>query len=515
MTRTMIRLMVLILAACGGAAPRPPVTALEPAAPAAAPAEPVPAELVFPEGPEEGFRGERPRADAPRAFQQPAIEHFELSNGIEVYLVERHELPTVTMDLTFEGGIAASPKGKEGLAQLCISLMTEGTDKLDKVAFSEALADMASHVGSWASREQQGVSMATLSRFLDPTLDLWVDTILRPGLRTADFDRKVAESLAGIKQQKGAPGSLGQRLAGNVLFGGDHPFGRIPTEASIQALSLDDCRAHIAATVKPQGAKLYIVGDVTPAQLRDKLDARLGAWKGKPRPMARIGKPRPTTSRMFFVDVPGAPQSQIYVMHMGPDRKAKDYFATTIMAGVLGGDFGSRINMNLREDKGWAYGAYGGFSYTRPLGFFAAAASVRSDATKGAVEELMKEIRTMVTGEVTDEELGREIKGAILSLPAQFATGQQTLGAFRELVTYGLPLDWYGSYVQNFQSVTKEGVMRAAKEHLKPDGAVVLVVGDGQKVLPGLQSLLPALGNSRLPNLIVLDADGREVTQAK
>lgn len=512
-------LVAVAMASCGGgtqqvtpAGPAPvQPESPPPAEPVVAkplpPAEPEPPELVFPD---EEFRAQRPTVAATRPFKQPKVERFKLANGIEVYLVARHELPTVTMDLVFDGGSVNDPKGKEGLARQCVALMSEGTEKLDKVAFSEALADMASGVNAWAGRDQQGVTVSSLSRFLDPTLDLWADVLLRPGMRQADFERMRAQAKATVKQQKGAPTTVAQRVFGSVLFGEEHPFGRVLTEASLDALTLDDCKAYVAAYIKPQGARLYVVGDITRKQIEEKVGARLGGWKGKPRASAKLPKPAARQGRIFFVHVANAPQSQIYVMHLGPERKAPDYFANTVMASILGGSFSSRINTNIREDKGWAYGAYGVFRYTRHFGWFLASASVRTDVTKEAIVEIVKEMDGMITGDISDEELQREIKGAILSLPGQFATGMQTLGSFRELVYYGLPLNWYETYVQNVQKVTKDLVKKSARAHLKPRDVVVLVVGDAAKVRPKLDELLTS-GVLGPGELVVLDADGKVV----
>lgn len=478
----------------------------EPTEPAAAPAE-----LVFPD---EEFRAQPPQAGEPRPLKPPTIERFKLANGIEVYLVERHELPTVSMQLVLEGGSMNDPAGKEGLARTCMTLLGDGTEALDKIAFNEALADMASSVQSFAGRDQQGIAMASLSRSLDPTLDLWADTILRPGLRQEDFERDVKQSLASLKQSKGAPATLGQRILPIVTFGAAHPFGRLSTEASYGALALDDCKKYVADYVKPQGAKLYIVGDVTQAQVKEKVGKRLAAWKGKPRASVKIAKPKAPAGKLFFVDIPNAPQSQIYLVHAGPARKSPDYFETYVMSQVLGGSFASRINMNIREAKGWAYGAGGGFRYLRTFGFFAASASVRADTTKDSILEIWKEMNGMLAAEISDEELAREVNGAILSLPGQMATGGQVLQTFQELVYFGLPLDYYGSYVAKMRKVTKALVKKAATKHLKPNDVQVLVVGDAKVVLAGLEELVTsgALGKGEL---VILDADGKVITPAK
>jgi zinc protease len=237
--------------------------------------------------------------------------------------------------------------------------------------------------------------------------------------------------------------------------------------------------------------------------------------------------------RIFFVDVPGAAQSQVQLMHFGPLRTAPDYMATTLMSSILGGGFSSRLNMNLREDKGYSYGARGGFGYTRFFGTFGAGASVRTDATYQTVLEIVHEVSALATAKTppTAAELDREKTGAILGLPGRFATSSAALQAFRGLVYFGLPLDYYASYVAKMGKVDAAQVAKAAKAHLKPGDAVFLVVGDGSapvKVRNGKtdepllkdgqpvtlrQALadLAASGDLGKGALVVLDADGKPV----
>ncbi len=512
---------LLLAASCAGGSktatstpePTPAPIGGEPApTPEPVAGQPAPAEAPLPElaFPADDFRKAQPAGGALRPVQQPAIARFKLANGIEVYLVEDHKLPTVTATLVFEGGNINDPAGKEGLNRVCSQTMGDSTESLDKVALSEALADMASSVGVGAGSDQITVSMASLSRSLDATASLFAEVLLKPGMRQTDFDRNVRQATAGLKQQKGAPAGLGGLLLGSVINGEQHPLGRFQSEASLGAITLDDCKAWQKDYLKPTGAKLWIAGDMTQPQVKA-LGGRLFAgWKGKPKASVKVGKPTPRKGRIFFIDVPGAAQSQIYVVHPGPDRKAKDYFANTVVSGVLGGGFTSRINMNIREDKGYAYGAFGNFNYTRYFGTFVAGASVRTDVTDKSLIEIYKEINGVATGEITDAEIKREKDSMILSLPARFETAGSVLGSFRGLVYYGLPLDYYAKWVKNVEGINKGAVTASAKKHIKPKDVIVFVVGDASVVLPGLQKLHAdkAFGEG---DLVVLDVDGKVV----
>jgi len=521
-------------APAAAASAAPAATAPEPAAPpATAPAEAVTTALLPTNGdekkadgqraaaeeaaaaapvfPHESFRQHQPPAGPSKPLVPPGIEHFQIGDGIDVYLVERHQLPTISLDLAFPGGGVNDPADKAGRAGLCMNLLDDGTATLDKVAFEEAQADIGSSVDAWAGNEQQGLSANTLTKNLGRTLDLWADTLLRPGLRQNDHERNVLQQVAGVRQSKGAPPSIGRRVSGAIFYGAEHPLGRIVTEASTQAVTLDDCRAYPAAWLRPRGAQLYVVGDITRAQIESEIGRRLAEWKGAPQPSATVGAAQPQSAKLFFVDVPGAPQSYVLLAHPGPVRQAPDFIPTNVMVGILGGEFSSRINMNLREDKGWAYGAGAGIRYSHGTGMFRASASVRADATKDAVLELYREVQRMATTPVDAAELQREKNGEALALPAAFATGNSILGTYRDLIFFGLPMDYYTTFAQKVGAVSGAQVGAAGKEHLHPEQLHVLVVGDAKTQLPGLREAVAAGALGPAGAVVELDADGRPV----
>jgi zinc protease len=351
--------------------------------------------------------------------------------------------------------------------------------------------------------------MDTLTRNLDTTLDLWADTLLHPGLRQEELDRNLKRRIAGLQQTKGNPNGVAGRVAGSIVYGPEHLFGRVQTEASLGAITLADCKAFVADNLKPEGAQLFAVGDITKAELTAKLTARLKGWKGRAKAAPKLTAAQPRKGKIFFVDMPNAPQSVVQLMHLGPVRKAPDFQPTSIMAAILGGSFTSRINMNIREKHGYAYGARGDFRYNRVGSMFNASAQVRTDVTKESIVEMLNEIRSMHDGEPTAEELSREKDGKVLALPARFATGAQVLGAFRDLVYFGLPLDYYDTLVPKVRAVDVAAVKKAAAAHLKLGDLQLLVVGDGKVVLPKLKEL--AATHELTGDLVVLDADGKPI----
>ena len=520
--------------------PEPAPVPVQPAPKAEVPVEPAyqsvaqtaqPQELQFPE---DDFRNAQPKAGAPRPFRLPKIKPFTLKSGLKVYLVEQHALPIVSLDLNFDGGSLLDPKGKEGLASVCMSMLTEGTDKLDKIQYAEALADVASNIGAYAADDSLGVSLSSLTKHLDATFALFVETLRAPGFRATDFERMIKRRIESVRQSKGNPASVAGRVSGTVLYGAAHPFGAVVTEDSLKAITLDDCKALAASALKPAGARLFVVGDLTEAQVRAHFDKpELAAWKGAGAKLPALPKPKTLDGRIFFVHIAGAAQSQVAYWQFGPSRTAADYFSNTLMAAVFGGGFASRINMNLREDKGYSYGARGGFGYSKQYGTFNASASVRTDSTYQTLVEIDREVKELWSGKtpVKPEELEREKQGAILGMPGQFATAQAALGNYRRLVYFGLPLDYYDSYVAKLGGVSLAQLKASAAKQLKPGQAIYLVVGDGDAKMVARENGkdIPYLVNGRhvtlrealadlaqsgrvgAGSLVELDTDGKPV----
>jgi zinc protease len=471
-----------------------------------------PQELTFPD---EDFRKQQPAPTASRPFKFPEVKPFTLKNGIKVYLVEQHTLPIVSMDLNFDGGSVTDPKGKDGLAGLCMSMLTEGTQKLDKIAYSEALADVASNINAYAADDSQGVQLASLTKHVDTTFALFAETLLSPGMREADFDRLKKRRIESVRQSRSNPTSIPFRVSGPVLYGANHPLGGVVTEPGLESITLADCKKQIATWMKPKNARLFVVGDLTEAQVRATFDkSPLAAWTGAAPKLPNLGTPKTMPGRIFFVHVPNAAQASVSLLWFGPKRTAPDYFANSMLGGVLGGGFTSRINMNLREDKGYAYGARGGFSYPlKSLGMVNVTGSVQADSAYQTLLEIDREVKELASGKrpVAADELEREKVNAELALPGRFSTAQSALGQYRSLVYYGLPLDYFKTYVDKVRKVTEKEVKASATKHLRTTGAVYVVVGNGDEkmIINNPNAPKGALPKDRkLP----LEKDGKQVT---
>jgi zinc protease len=502
--RTPLLTAALLLAACKPAATTHPPADTGPVV------EP-PIDYASVTWPEEPYRASLPAAGPIAELRLPGVETFTLDSGLEVYLVSQQKLPTVTMAFEFDAGGVREPKAKVGMTSICMDLLDEGTKKLDAAAFEEKQADHAVNVSSFGGSDTSGINVRALTSQLGPALDLMAEMLQEPGLRQTDLDRLKDARKASLLQAKGSPAPIAGRLFNPLVWGKDHPYGHIETEKTIDAVTLKDCEK-LVAQLKPGGARLWVTGKISQDEIRKELGARLATWKGKAPTAARISAAKPRLGTIFFVHVPGAAQSSVYVGHPGPARAAADYEATDMMVEILGGSFSSRINMNLRENKGYTYGGRAGINYRRTGSSFAASSSVRTDATGPALREIFKELTTMRTSDATPDELRRVQDGALLALPAEFATPSDTLFVFQRLKFYGLPLDWYANYQQRLKTVDIAGVRKAAEKHVRDKEFVVLVVGDGAKILPDLD----AIASEKLfgkGGLVILDPDGEKTAR--
>lgn len=455
--------------------------------------------------PDEDFRYQQPQPQTPRDMNIPAAERFTLPSGLEVVLVSRTDLPTVSAWLSFPTGGVTDPAGKRGRTSVCMSLLGEGTESLDKVAFEERQADLAINVWANSGSERVSTGISTLARTLDPALDLWIEMLRSPGMRQADLDRLIASRKATLEQNRSAPRNLARRLWPSVVMGPDHPYGRLTTARDYGSITRKDC-LKFADSLGPGNATLFVAGAMTKPQVIDAFESRLGDWKGATPTPDVPPPPTPRKAGIHFAHVDGAKQSQLYVGHPGPMRNAEDYEANRLNAAVLGGSFSGRVNMNLREDKGYAYGARARFSYYKHAGVFAMTSQVRGDATADAIGELLFELRRMRREPVTAEELAREQDAAIASLPALFDTSRQLLATYANLNFYGLPLDYYAGFVGRISAQGVADLRTTARNNLRDENLSILVVGDGDAVLPSLEALAKKEG---LGPVIRLDPDGR------
>ena len=449
----------------------------------------------------------KPKPDP--ALRLPPVQRRKLSNGLEVLIVEHHELPVVDFNLVVKSGAASDPAERPGLATLTADLLDEGTKTRSALDISNQLADIGAQLSVGGGWDSTNASLTTLTRHLDRALEIYADVLLNPAFPENDLKRLRSSRLTTLQQQRDNAQSIADRVYASVLYGGKHPYGRslIGDARAAEMMSGADVRQFYETHFLPNNSALVVVGDVTPAQIVPKLEKAFGQWKRGPAPQVDLAADVPARGRaaVYLVDRPGAAQSVIQIGHVGVARSTPDYFPLLVMNTMLGGQFTSRLNLNLREDKGYTYGARSGYSFRRGAGPFSASAGVQTAVTKESVAEFLKELRG-IRGDVpvTERELEFAKQAIVRGFPRSFETPGQIGNRLTDLVLYNLPDDYFNSYAARVRAVTLADVQRVAQKYLDPAHAAVLVVGDRREIERGLRSL-------ELGDVILLDAEGRPV----
>jgi zinc protease len=425
----------------------------------------------------------------------PAIERATLANGMKIALAPRRDSGLVEMQLVLEGGHSSDPAGQPGTASVAMSMLDEGTGKRNALEISEELSMLGANLASGAYLDTGYVWMSALRDRLDPSLALFADVALDPTYPQAELDRLRPIYIAGLRQEKSRPNSMALRVLPKLLYGEGHPYANPltgwGTEASLGALRREDLAAFHARWFKADHATLVASGDTTMAELRPLLERYFGRWQPGEVPARNVGPSRrAATDVLYLLDRPGADQSVIFVGQTLPPLPNPDEFPLQMMNNVLGGQVTARINMNLREDKHWAYGAYTSLVDARGERPFYAYAPVQTDKTTEALQELRKEMRAITADRpVTAAELERVKNTEVLALPGRWETAGAVANALAESVRFGLPDDYWARYAESVRSVTLADVERAARAHVQPERQVVVVVGDRAKIAPGLETL--------------------------
>jgi zinc protease len=458
-------------------------------------------------------RSKMPEVGPAPKFTPPGVVRRKLSNGLEVLIAERHELPVLSLELVVKGGETLVPADKHGLAGLTASLLSGGTTTRDAPALASALAEIGSTIKADGKLEATTVGMTTLTKHTDRALDLFTDVLLHPTFPARELERVRALRLAGIQARADSAPGIAMTVYPRVLYGETHPYGR-PREGSLKtiaAITRDDVVAFHKRLYTPGNSSLIVAGDTTPDAVTAVLEKALKEWKsGDGSSSAELPEPPPPPKgvTVYLVDKPAAAQSFLMVGEVGVKRKVDDYVPLTVMNAVLGGEFSSRINLNLREDKGYTYGAHSQFVFRLGPGPFYAGGSVQTNVTKEALSELIKEL-TDVTGPrtITEAELDFAKDRIVRGFPAQFETTGAVAGTLADLVFFDLPDDEFTTYPARVAAVTKADVDRVAGKYLHPDRITILVVGDRSKV----EGPLKTLPFARVVNL--LDPEGNPLPE--
>jgi predicted Zn-dependent peptidase len=427
-----------------------------------------------------------PTPGAIPVLRVPAWTKTQLANGATLIVSERHSLPLVSFNITFLGGSNQfETANRRGVASLTASMLTEGTKTRTGDQISDALQLLGTNVGAGVSGEEGSIGFVSTSKNFEPTLAILSDMMLNSTFPAEALDRLRARTLVNLTQAKDQPAVVSSQVFAKVLYGEAHPYGQRMTETSVRAITRDDIVAFQKAYYQPGRAIITVVGDVTPAKAKAAVEKALADWaKGGDKPSFDYPKlPELQPAKIYLVDKPGAAQSVVNIGLPGPPRNTPDYFALQVLNTILGGQFQSRLNANIREQKGYSYGVNSGFSYGKGPGAFRAGGAIFSAKTDAALIEFMNELKGIVGGKpVTDEEIKTAKESLIQGLPQRFASVTAISNAINSLVVQGLPDDYYETYAKNVSAVTKEDLARVAKRYIDLEHLAIVIVGDRASV---------------------------------
>jgi zinc protease len=469
--------------------------------------------LPFPDYKEASTGADRtkpPTIGPPPELKLPKLQHATLSNGLKVILAERHEIPLVNFWLSLDAGYAADQFASPGTASMTMSLLTGGTKTRTALQISDELALLGARLAGRSNLDLSLVELSALKSKLDPSLDLFADVILNPIFPASDFGRQQKLLLAAIQREKNTPIQMALRVFPGLLYGPGHAYGNpltgSGTTASVEKMTREDLVKFHDVWFKPNHATLVIAGDTTLAAITPKLEKLFAGWKAGQIPEKNIKTVQPPAkSVVYLIDKPGAQQSIIFAGNIAPPRANPKEIAMEAANDDLGGMFGSRLNLNLREEKHWSYGATSLLWEARGQRPFLAVAPVQTDKTKESLAEMNKEFRGILGDHpVTAEELAKVQANETLSLPGSFETLNALGQSIIDIVRFGLPEDYYETYAGKVRALKTSDVEDGAKEILKPDHLIWVVVGDRAKIEAGIKEV--GLGEIRL-----LDADGKPI----
>lgn len=425
----------------------------------------------------------------------PELQRATLSNGMQVVLAQRKTVPLVEMRMLFNAGYAADQFAKAGTASLAMDMLDEGTKSRSSLEINEELALLGANLSTGSNLDQSYVAISSLKSNLDPSLDLFADIVLNPAFPQADFDRLKKQQLVAIQNEKKSPVPMALRTLPKFLYGEGHAYGNPLTgsgyESTVSSITRDDLMKFYSTWFKPNNATIVAVGDITMEELKRKLEARFKKWKEGDVPeknLAEVGAPN--QNKIYVLDRPDALQSVIIAGHVTEPYGEVSEIAVDMMNNILGGEFTSRVNMNLREDKGWAYGAFTFLYSAKGQRPFLAYAPVQTDQTAASMKEILKELKGYVgDNPPTEEEFEKTKRNEILSLPGQWETLNAVESSITDIVRYDLADDYYQTYATEVQNLDLNKINDAAGKIIDPKKVTWLVVGDKAKIMKEIEEL--------------------------
>lgn len=432
-----------------------------------------------------------------RPFHFPRIVKRTLANGLELRAVRHSAVPIVSLVLLVPGGSSVDPPAAHGLVSMTAGLLDEGSNGQSALEISDRLALIGGDLDIEAGLDAVVVSLTTLDRFLDKGLALVHEMVTKPNLANDDFNRIRNLRLERLKQMKDMAAAVAERAFARVLYG-SHAYGHLSlgSEQALTAMTADDTRALHAAMFAPHGATLVIAGDRPEEELLDTAAAMFESWRAAASTMvldrtaAVAPPPSEPEARLAVIDRPGAAQSELRIGHACASRSTPDYHTLLMLNTILGGEFVSRLNLNLRENKGYTYGVRTGFNLRRGIGPFVVQTSVGTDSTAPAIKEAMKEIEAIASSRpATTDELSTAFASLSKGYPRGFETSAQVARSVAQLALHKLPDTYFEEFVPRLAQVTAEDLSKAARKYLVPSKMATVIVGDLDKIHGSLRDL--------------------------
>ncbi|MBI4547675.1 MAG: insulinase family protein [Ignavibacteriae bacterium] len=450
-------------------------------------------------------RTKRPVGKPAPKIQLPKIQKATLKNGLKVWLVEHHELPTVALNLVIQAGSDHDPVNQPGIASMTADVLDEGTTTRDALQISEELESIGASFAVNANFDGSFLTLSTLTKHLDRALDVYADVLTHPTFPQKEFDRLKNQRTGTLIQQRDQPPTIANNAFSYILYGTDHPYGNNPmgTEPSLQTMSREHLVHFYETSYRPNNATLIVVGDVRLGDITSRLEKALADWKTKELPSSSVPDPKLIDRmRVYLIDKPGAPQSEVRIGYPALARSTPDFFPVVTMNRMLGGQFTSRINLNLREKHGYTYGARSVFSFFKGVGPFSASGGIVTEKTDSALHEFLYEINLMRQKGMTTDELTYVKKGLLGNFALTFETPSQIAGNLQNIILYGLPEDYYENYLRNIESITLNDIQRVAQKYLDTSKMAVVVVGDLTKIKEPVSAM-------KLGEVILCDVNGK------
>lgn len=449
-------------------------------------------------------RTKPPVLQAPKSLQLPAVQKFVLSNGLQVVLMEKHQVPLVQLNLTIKSGSVNDPADKVGVASLTFDMLDEGAAGKTSLELADAIDFLGATIRTGAGAHSSFVMLHTpLSKF-DDALKIMGDIVLRPDFLQKELDRKKKDRLTSLMQMHDQPTAIAGIAFNKILFGKEHPYGRIAEESTIKNYKVEDLKSYYKKHFVSNNAYIIAVGAIKADELKKKLEAVLGKWKKGDLKEEKVKEADQVSNRVvYLIDKPGSAQSVISIGRIGASRLTPEYNALVVMNTILGGSFTSRLNNNLREVHGYTYGASSRFVFRPVPGSFTSSSSVQTEVTDKALVEFFKELNG-IRETIPADELNRGKNLVALSYPGNFQTVAEVAGQIDEMVQYNLPENYFSNFVDNILKVTNADVTSAAGKFVVPEKMIVVVVGDKAKIEEGIK----ALNLGEIKNLSIEDVLG-------